>query len=48
MGSWDPLPPHLALGYHLGGKRAQSKFWGDGDPGESLLHQIALVSGGRA
>ncbi len=32
VGSWDPLPPHLALGYHLGGKRAQSKFWGDGCP----------------
>ena len=44
VGSWDPLPPHLWLGYQLGGKRAQSKIWGEGDPGESLLHQVALVS----
>lgn len=44
VGSWDPLPPHLALGYLLGGKRAQSKMWGEGDASESLLHQVARVS----
>ncbi len=33
VGSWDPLPPHLFIGYHLGGKRAQSKIWGEGTPG---------------
>ena len=44
VGSWDPLPLHLAAGYRLGGKRAQVKFWGEGTPDESMLHQIALVS----
>jgi hypothetical protein len=47
VGSWDPLPPHLWLGYQLGGKRAQSKMWGEGVPAESLLHQAALVSAAR-
>lgn len=44
VGSWDPLPMHLAAGYRLGGERAQVKFWGEGTPDESMLHQIALVS----
>ena len=44
VGSWDPLPPHLSVGYHLGGEKAQVKVWGEGTPSESLLHQIALVS----
>lgn len=44
IGSWDPLPLHLAAGYQLGGKRAQKKIWGEGSPSESLLHQVALVS----
>ena len=48
VGSWDPLAPHLFVGYQLGGKRAQSKIWGEGSPSESLLHQAALVSAGRA
>jgi hypothetical protein len=48
VGSWDPLPPHLQVGYHLGGKVAQHKMWGEGGPEESLLHQVALVSERRA
>ena len=44
VGSWDPLPAHLWAGYQLGGKRAQLKIWGEGEPSESLLHQVALVS----
>jgi len=48
VGSWDPLPPHLFVGYQLGGKRAQSKIWGEGTAAESLLHQVALVSAERA
>ena len=47
VGSWDPLPPHLFIGYQLGGKRAQAKIWGEGTAAESLLHQAALVSAQR-
>jgi hypothetical protein len=47
VGSWDPLPPHLFVGYQLGGKRAQSKIWGEGTAAESVLHQAALVSAER-
>jgi hypothetical protein len=48
VGSWDPLAPHLFVGYQLGGKRAQKKMWGEGTAAESLLHQAALVSAERA
>jgi hypothetical protein len=44
IGSWDPMPPHLALPYRLGGHAAQVRFWGEGRPDESMLHQIALAA----
>jgi len=45
VGSWDPLPPHLALPYRLKGKRAQRAFWGGARPEQSVLHQVALRAG---
>ena len=44
IGSWDPVPPHLAIPYRLGGHAAQVRFWGEGRPEESMLHQIALAA----
>ena len=44
IGSWDPMPSHLALPYRLGGHRAQTAFWGDGAPQQSMLAQIALAA----
>lgn len=44
IGSWDPMPPHLAVPYRLGGHAAQVRFWGEGRPDESMLHQIALAA----
>ncbi len=41
VGSWDPLPPHLALPYRLAGDAAQRAFWGSGLPEQSVLHQFA-------
>ncbi len=42
VGSWDPMPPHLALGYRVAGARAQAAFWGDGPEALSMLRQLAL------
>lgn len=44
VGSWDPLPPHLAAAYAAGGRGAQEAFWGPADPEASMLVQLALVS----
>jgi hypothetical protein len=41
VGSWDPMPPHLALPYKLKGEAAQWAFWGGARPEQSLLHQVA-------
>jgi hypothetical protein len=40
-GTWDPMPWHLAQAYELAGREAQHAFWGEGEPHQSLLHQIA-------
>jgi hypothetical protein len=45
VGSWDPLPKHLAAGYAAGGRAAQQRFWGPEDAEASLLVQLALVTG---
>jgi hypothetical protein len=44
VGSWDPLPVHLALPYRLAGHAAQRAFWGERRPEESMLHQVARES----
>lgn len=45
VGSWDPLPPHLAAAYALGGKRAQGAFWGEGTPAQGVFQQLARLAG---
>ena len=42
IGSWDPMPLHLAIPHRLVGYAAQLSFWGSGDPDRSMLHQLAL------
>jgi hypothetical protein len=42
VGSWDPMPAHLAVGYRLAGRRAQVAFWGAGPEAQSMLRQLAL------
>jgi hypothetical protein len=44
IGSWDPLPPHLAAAYRAGGDAAQVAFWGPEDPEASMLAQLAIVT----
>ena len=44
IGSWDPLPPHLAIAYRLGGSRAQRAFWGEGTPEQGLFQQLARLA----
>lgn len=44
VGSWDPLPPHLAAAY-VGGKRAQRAFWGAGTPAQGVFQQLARLAG---
>ena len=46
IGTWDPLPPHLAAPYALAGKAAQKAFWEPDPPALSMLAQLALVSAG--
>ena len=45
VGQWDPLPWHLAQAYQRAGRAAQAAFWGEGDPSESMLHQMGFVAG---
>jgi hypothetical protein len=47
VGSWDPLPLHLAAAYRAGGHHAQVAFWGPEDPEASMLAQLAIVTRGR-
>lgn len=44
IGSWDPLPPHLAAMYRFGGNKAQHAFWGEGTPEQGLFHQLARAA----
>jgi hypothetical protein len=44
IGSCDPLPPHLAIPYRLGGNRAQRAFWGEGSPEQSVFNQLGLLA----
>ncbi|MDX6642674.1 MAG: hypothetical protein QOD76_636 [Solirubrobacteraceae bacterium] len=46
VGSWDPLPLHLAAAYAAGGHDAQVAFWGSEDPEAGMLAQLALVTSG--
>ena len=48
IGSWDPMPAHLAIPYRLEGHEAQRGFWGEHGPERSVLHQLALRAGERA
>ena len=41
IGTWDPLPPHLAAPYALAGKAAQKAFWEPDPPALSMLAQLA-------
>jgi len=44
VGTWDPLPAHLAAPYAVAGKAAQKAFW-EPDPAElSMLAQLARVT----
>jgi hypothetical protein len=43
-GTWDEMPWHLEQAYRRAGAEAQAAFWGEGDPQESMLHQIALLT----
>jgi hypothetical protein len=44
VGSWDPMPKHLAAAYKAQGHKAQQAFWGPDDPEASMLVQLALVT----
>ncbi len=48
VGTWDPMPWHLDRIYTRAGRYAQHAFWGMESPSESMLHQIALDTGGVA
>lgn len=43
VGVWDPMPPAQAAAYHLGGDEAQRAFWGEAEPENSMLHQLAAA-----
>jgi hypothetical protein len=47
VGSWDPLPPHLAAAYRARGRQAQEQFWGPAPAERSMLAQLALTTAGR-
>ncbi len=44
-GTWDPMPWHLDQAYRRAGQAAQHAFWGEGEPRQSMLHQLALAIG---
>jgi hypothetical protein len=44
VGTWDPLPAHLAAPYAMAGRAAQKAFWEPDPPEFSMLAQLALVS----
>ncbi len=41
VGTWDPMSWHLGAAYRLVGDAAQHAFWGEAEPRQSLLHQLA-------
>lgn len=41
VGSWDPMRWPVATSFRHGGRAAQHAFWGEGDPPDSMLHQLA-------
>jgi hypothetical protein len=42
VGTWDPMPWHLAKAYAAAGEAAQHAFWGQGGVERlSMLHQLA-------
>jgi hypothetical protein len=42
VGTWDPMPWHLAKAYQAAGEKAQHAFWGQGGiEALSMLHQLA-------
>jgi hypothetical protein len=43
-GTWDPMPWHLDQAYRRAGQAAQHAFWGEGEPRQSMLHQLALAT----
>jgi hypothetical protein len=43
VGSWDPMPPHLAAGYRAGGRKAQFAFWGPDDDEAGMLVQLGRI-----
>jgi hypothetical protein len=44
VGTWDPLPAHLAAPYKVAGAAAQKAFWGPERPALSMLAQLARVT----
>jgi hypothetical protein len=46
VGTWDPLPAHLAAPYAMAGRAAQKASWEPDPPELSMLAQLALVSAG--
>ncbi len=44
VGSWDPLPWHLAQAYAVAGERAQAAFWGPEPAEDSMLAQLGQVT----
>jgi hypothetical protein len=44
IGTWDPLPPHLAAPYAAAGRTAQKAFWEPEPPALSMLAQLARVT----
>jgi hypothetical protein len=44
IGTWDPLPPHLAAPYAAAGRAAQKAFWEPDPPALSMLAQLARVT----
>jgi hypothetical protein len=45
VGSWDPLPRHLAVPYAVSGHASQVAFWGADHPEASMLAQLARATG---
>ena len=42
VGTWDPMPWHIAQAYRVAGRAAQHAFWGQGENvPQSMLHQLA-------
>ncbi len=46
VGTWDPLPWHLARAYAIEGRQAQEAFWAPGSAAESMLEGFARAGEG--